>query len=123
MDYKNKNVKELKCQLQSHLSLFKTSRMVFEMENPGIQWTLPSNFSVDQIHNFIRNCCHSFRDDPECINLAKTTWEIIGGKYEDLYIDKHQFEVKYSQNEKEAHKKQIIQNGMFAGDEMDKRRL
>jgi hypothetical protein len=57
VDYRDKSIAELKSQLSMHLHLFRTSRMIFDIENNGVEWVLPSNFTMDQIMSFIKNCC------------------------------------------------------------------
>ncbi len=89
--------------------------MVFEQENPGVEWILPNNLSIEQIRAFIMNCCQTFQHDQQALSLAQTTFELLGNKLYDLYIDHHNFAVNYSESEKVKTTKSFVANAISAG--------
>jgi hypothetical protein len=89
--------------------------MVFEQENPGVQWMLPNNLSIEQIRAFILNCCQAFQQDNQALSLAQTTFDLLANNLLGLYIDNHNFAINYSEAERAKSYKAFVANGMSAG--------
>lgn len=51
--YKNKNLMELKSQLQTQIIIFQASRKGFTIENSKNSWKLPHNFTEEQVKQII----------------------------------------------------------------------
>lgn len=66
------------------------------------------------------NAFNHYKDDVS-YRLTEDVRKLLWDQLDGLYAEKANLKINYSEEEKKGHKKDMFINGMFAGEQMDKR--
>lgn len=119
VNYDNKNYDELKSQLQTQLTLLKASRQIFEEENPKAKYELPNSFNEQKVKSEINRFKQVFQGDDSVYGMCQDFERINNGDFRSkMNFENKKLDVKYSENESNKYKKDVVQRGIFATNEM-----
>ena len=118
-DYSRKTRVELMRQLKNQITIFKTSKIVWDAENPGVQWRLPENFNSQQASSFLEEARQVFAGlkDEELSQMTEDVARVLQGDTGSLYSEK----MTFSSAQNSFDRNSFVQNSMFASKQMNDR--
>lgn len=118
--FDDKNIQELKSQLQTQLVLLKASRQVFQQQNPSEKYQHPDSFNKQKIKGELAYFSNVFKSDPQILGMCRDFERINEGDFNGkMKFQDNKFDLKYSEKQKISHQKGIFGRGVQASFEMD----